>query len=1029
MKITSFSIQRKITTMMIYLILIGFGIFALTQLKVALTPDLDFPAVIIYTTYSGASPEDIENLVSRPIEEGVSSTENVEDITSQSQEGSSLVILEFTWGTDMDQAETDVRNNLDLVRDYLPDDANEPMVFAINPSMFPVMYVSLNSENLGPAELRRIAEDKVEPLIERIEGVASVTTMGGLQRQINIKLDPAMLAAHDVSAERIASTIQTGAGLTAAGSIETSSKKFNLRVYSEYRSVEQIGNIVVKTENGIPIHVKDIALVEDGYEEQTADVRINDGQGVALIINKQSDANTSQTAENVKKEIPEIENLLPQGTRLSIVYNQSEFINKSVNNLSSTVIIAFFITIAVIYFFLRNWRGSLIMAVSMPISVILTFGALMAADLTLNIISMAGLALAIGMLVDNSIVVLENTFRHRELGKSLVDAANYGASEVGMAITASTLTTLSVFLPVLFVPGITGQLFKDMVLTITFSLTVSLIVALTIVPLLSSLLLKTKEELLIAKKRTIDNKIEAMLSKLSNFYQKALNYSIYHKKVIILSILALAIGSFMLLPFMGGDFMPSTDQSFIQITMEEAAGSPLESLRETVLQCEKIIDEEVPELTNVLFQFGTQSGMGSINSSSTTISIILKLVPSDERDRTQFEIQDALRTRLNDVPGITYTIQSGGMMGNNESDIMVKLLGHDLEKSRLIAEEIESKIEKLDGFVDVRLNVQKKVPQLSVNLNQDMLNELNLTYLQVASMISTAIQGRTAAQYRESGDEYDVYVQLDKKFRQDRNAIENLVIPLSNGETIPLKQIGTVDEGLSQQKILRENQDRYIAVECNISGIDLTSATNKINEILSEMTIPSEFTVLIGGSAEDQQESNFYLMIALIVAIALVYMVMASQFESLLDPFIIMFTVPLSLIGVILFLFITGTSISVMAMVGMVMLVGIAVNNGIVLVDYINQLRQQGKSLYEAVEEGGIVRLRPVLMTALTTILGMVPLAMEFGAGSEMWSPLARTVIGGLTVTTVLTLILIPVIYIIFEEWGAKVKKRFFTKS
>ena len=1011
---------------MIYLVIIGFGLFSLSQLKVEFIPDMEYPMIMVYTSYTGVSPEDIENLVTRPIEEGISATENAEDITSQSSEGSSLVTLEFAWGTDMNQAEIDVRNNLDLIRDALPDDATEPMVIALNPSMMPVMYMTLNSPNLGPAELRRLAEDDVEPMLERIEGVASVTTSGGLERQINVKLDPVLLAAHHLSPSNVASAISTSAGLSPAGSIKTATKQYSLRVYSEYRSLDQIKNMVVKQNGDNPVLVCHVAEVEDGYEELSSDVRINGGQGVAITVTKQTDANTVQTVKNIYAALPGIQESLPAGTDFSVIFDTAEFTQNSINNLSSTAIISFILAIVVIYFFLRNWRGSLIMAVSMPISIIFTFGVLMMADLTLNIISMAGLALAIGMLVDNSIVVLENTFRHRDLGEDLITCADSGASEVGMAITASTLTTVAVFLPVLFVPGIVGQLFKDMVLTIAFSLTVSLLVALTLVPMMSSKLLRTKARSDQLHHTRFSLAINTFFDKLNHNYKKALHWSIYHKKAVLITVVLLLVGSFMLFPFLGGEFMPSTDESSISLTLEGAAGMTLSNSRQIVLECEEILKEEVPELKSALFQFGSQDSWRA--SSTSSISATLKLVPVNERKRSQFEIQDALRKRLNDLPGITFYMQSsgGGPMSTGENDIEVKILGHDLDMGQSIAEKIKAKMLAVPGLVDVQINMKDKVPQLSVHLNQDVLNDYGLTQLGVASLVSTAIQGQTAAEYRESGDEYDIYVQLDEKYRKDRSALSDLMLPLPAGGLVPLKQLGAVEETLSPLTIYRENQERYVTVGCNLSGLDLTSATSEVKKILSEVAIPSDFTVLIGGNAEDQQESFFYLGLAVLVAVILVYMVMASQFESLVDPFIIMFTVPLFIIGVLIFLFITDTSLSVMALVGVVMLVGIAVNNGIVLVDYINQLRERGEPLYKAVEDGGVTRLRPVLMTALTTIFGMIPLALQLGSGAETWMPLARTVIGGLTMATLLTLIVIPVIYIIFEELGDKIKQKLF---
>lgn len=1021
MSLIGISIKRKVTLAMIYIVAIGFGIFSLTQLKVAMTPDIDFPIVLVFTSYSGVSSEDIENLVTRPIEEAVSATENIKKITSSSSNSKSMVMLEFVYGTDMDQAETDVRNALDMIRDYLPSDAEEPFVLALNPSMMPIMMMSMNSKDLGPAELRKLGEDRVEPLLERVEGVASVEIAGGFERQINVKLNPVLLASHSLSPQDVATVIQSSAGLVSSGNIKTFTKEYNLRIYSEYRSLEQIRNIVVKP-GTVPLRLKDVALVEDGFKEQTGDVRINSRQGIAIVVSKQSDANTVQAAAHVKNELDNIKKVLPQGVDFEILFDTSEFTSNSLQNLSSTAIMSLIVVILVIFAFIRSFRGSLIMAISMPISIVLTFAVLYLSDLTLNVISMAGLALAIGMLVDNSIVVLENIFRYRSLGYKSVEASEQGASEMSTAIIASTLTTLSVFVPVLFVPGITGQLFKEMVLTVTFSLSVSLLVALTLVPMMASVVLK---ERLDNKKSKNGDKPNA-LKMLTDQYQKILHWSLYHKKYVLLITILMLVFSCCLVPFMGGEFMPETDQGRINVTIESATGAPLTSLRETVIKVENILKETAPEIVTATFRFGVQDGFSPGGSSGNTITTTLRLLPKKERKRSQKEIEIALRKKLDEIAGISYYFEGGGMMSSGESAVEIKVVGNDLTRAKAIADDLKARMEKVEGLVDIRVNVNDYIPQLDVHLKQDVLNDLRLTNMQVASIVSTAIQGRTVAKYREKGDEYNIYVQLDKNYREDREALGNLLIPISAGGTVPLRQIADIRETQGPVTIYRENQERYVSVGCNLAGIDLKTAVSKIEQIQSEIAVPSDMMLIMGGTAEDQQEAYFYLILAVLVGALLVYMVMAGQFESLLDPFIIMFTVPLSIIGVFILLFVTNTPISVMALIGVVILVGIAVNNGIVLVDYTNQLRSRGVGLYEAAEESGITRIRPVLMTALTTIIGMIPLALELGDGSETWAPLAVAVIGGMCATTLLTLVVIPCLYIIFEEWSEKIKSRLF---
>lgn len=1030
MQIAKYSIKHSVTITMIYILVVGFGLFGLSQLKLALFPDLSMDMIMVMTTYTGVGPEEIEELLTRPIEEAVAATENVDTVSSQSSDGSSTVTLEFTSGTDMDQAEIDVRNKLDQIRDYLPSDAAEPIVMAFDSSMMPILLLSVSSPTLGAAELRNLSEDQIEPLIERVSGVASVSTMGGLTRQINVKLDPVRLASYKLSAQDVVTALQKGGQLYPAGTIQTSTQKFNLRVYSEYRAVTQIENVVLTTQGGVPVRLTDVAEVEDGYEEQTSDVRVNGGQGIMLMISKQSDANTLQAVQNVKKMLPEITQTLPEGTEFNIMMDQSSSIENSINNLYTTAIQAFVLAVIVIYLFLMNWRGSLIMSVSMPISVIATFGLLMLADITLNIVSMAGLALAIGMLVDNSVVVLENIFRHRALGKPIAEAADIGTSEVGMAIMASTLTTVVVFLPVLFVPGTSGQIFHDMILTISFSLGVSIIVALTLVPMLSAKILGTHDETRPKRKGILKRLMEGGLNGLSRIYQATLHWAIHHKILTLLAVIVLFVLSLLLVPSLGMDFIPGMDQATIQVTLQQAAGVPLTTLRQTALQLEQIVKAETPEAESVFISFGSSQGMGR-SAGSSSITLYVMLAEKGERTRSQFEIENALRKRFDTIPGLTYAVQQNSGPTSGGSAIEINLRGYDTDASLALAEQLQAQMQQIAGLVDVELNIKESVPQLEVHLNQDVLNDFMLSDTTVARLVSTSIAGATAATYREGGDEYDIDVRLAEAYRKDREALGELLIPVNNGAAlIPLNQLGAIEETRAIPTIYRENQERYVSVSCNLApGLDLGSARQHVEALLAATPIPANITVEMGGNAADQQKSMMYYAIAFLVSIVLVYMVMASQFESLVDPFIIMFTVPLCAIGVVGILYLTHTSISVMALVGVVMLVGIAVNNGIVLVDYMNQLHAKGTDLYKVAEIAGADRLRPVLMTAGTTILGMVPMALEIGTGSELWSPLARVVIGGLTSTTFLTLYIIPVLYIIFERIAERVKGFFGQKS
>jgi len=1023
MILTKFSINRQITLLMFYALILSFSFFAFTQLKIDFFPDIQFPIAGVITNYQGVGPQDVENLVTRPLEEAISSVKNIEKVNSQSFTGSSIVMLEFKFGTDMEQAEVDIRKNIDFIRDFLPADAGEPLVFVFDPSMTPIMFLSLSSPYLGQSELRRLSEDKIEPLLERVAGVASVQTQGGLQRQINVNMDPTLLSSYALSPNDVTRALQFARGIQPGGTIETLEKTFQLRLMSEFTSLEQIRNTIVTMRGGKTIYVKDVASVEDGFRETSTEVRANFGEGILIVINKQSDANTVLTTNEINAALPDIIKQLPQGTNFSVIWAQSEFITQSVNNLRDSAFYAFILAFLVIYIFLRNFRGSIIMGISMPVSVIATFAVLYAADLTLNIISMAGLALAIGMLVDNSVVVLENIFRHREMGKSRLQAADDGASEVGMAITASTLTTIAVFVPVLFVPNITGQLFKDMVLTITFSLMVSLFVALTLVPMMSANILHEERHDKKGKYSAFKNKLGLFLDKLTANYSRTLKWSLEHKKTVLFSVLGAFILSIFLATILGGEFLPRTDQGFMNLIIEAPSGTPTERTRLIAYQLEDIVKDVVSpqELESISIIYGQREGIGGFGTTASTIETFIKLKPVSQRQRSQFEITDLMRERLNKIPGITYLFQEGGSF-STEKDIEIKVLGFELDGALSIANQIKAKLQKVEGFVDIGLNVKETTPELQVHLDTDRLNAYHLSTFDVAGNISTAVQGKVVARLREKGDEFDIRVQFSRNFRNQKESLQNIQIPLATGQMISLRDISEIQQEEAAPTIFRENQTRFVSVGAGLSGIDLSSAVTEIERIIDETPISSDYQVIVGGTAEDQQEAFFYLGLAFIAAILLVYMIMAAQFESLVDPLIIMFTVPLSVIGVFIFLFITQTKISVMALVGLVMLVGIAVNNGIVLVDYINKVKRSGLDLYDAVEKGSIARLRPVLMTALTTILGMVPLALEIGSGSETWAPLARAVIGGLTATTGLTLIVIPILYILFERGGERVK-------
>jgi HAE1 family hydrophobic/amphiphilic exporter-1 len=1029
MQITKTAIKRGVTFLMIYIVAVGFGLFSLGRLRIDLFPSLDFPIIAVIAQYTGVGPFDIETVVTRPMEETVASVQNVKTVNSFSRQGLSLILLEFAWGSDMDQAEIDVRNNLDFIEDYLPEDMSEPLVFAFDPSMQPIGFLGLGSKVHGLAELRRISERDLEPRIERIPGVAAAYTSGGLQREIKILVDPIRLKAHNVSIQQVETALRMNNLQLPSGWIDDKQQEFTIQTQGEYRNVEEIENTSVMVMNGSVIRIKDVATVVDGFVEQRSHVWTNDKPAVILIIQKQSDANTVSVVREMNRRMPSIISELPKGVDLETIYDQSEFINRSMSNLGNTAIQAILLAFLVLLFFLRNIRSSVIVALSIPISMIVTFAVMDQAGLTLNIISMAGLALAVGLLVDNSIVVLESIFRHREQGKEPREAADIGTREVAMAITASTLTTVSVFVPVLFVPGLAGELFNDMVVTICFSLGVSLVVALTLVPLLASRFLKIGQN--VDEKsylKRLANRIGGWINRMQSVYVKGLDWSLNHRKIVLISTLAIFVVSMGILFTRGGEFFPESDQGIVQLAIDRSPGTSLDAMEKSVHAIDQIIHENVPEAEMVYTNFGQGEGMFAAFSSgaSSQGEIMIRLKSRSERKRSAEQIQDDLRERFKLIPDVEVRLEDRGEQTffGGGGDIAVEIFGHDLAIAEALANDVVTRVESIRGVASSEVSIEEAAPELKIHLDRQRIADLGLSTAQIGQVVSTSVLGSVVTRYREGGDEYDVRVQLRKDARKNTADIENIMIVTPMGRQIPLRAIANIERGKAPTEVVREDQERKVSVSIDVAGRDLRTTTNEVSRALRDVAVPNDFRIEIGGAAEDMIESFIYLGIAFLVAMILTYMVMASQFESFLDPFIILFTIPLSVVGVAWALFITGTTLSVMSLIGIIMLVGIIVNNGIVLVDYTNQLRERGHGLFEAIHIAGEARMRPVIMTALTTMLAMTPLALGLGESGENWAPMARSVIGGLAAGTALTLIVVPVIYASLESFSGRVKER-----
>jgi len=1017
MKLPELSVKRRVAFLMVFIAILGAGIFGLTQLGVDMYPDMEFPMIMVMSSMEGAGPEEMENLVTDPLEQALARVSNVKKVTSTSRAGISIVTAEFNWGHSLNQAETDVRRQLDMFEAALPDDATDPLVFALDPSMQPVLYVGFSSEVLNDFDLRTLIQEEIEPLFSRLDGVGSAVTSGGLERQINVEVDPTAMMSTGVTISQVVGVLSSVRNNTPAGRIDAGGMNMSIRIESAFHSVEEIEQIVVGMNAGSPVLLRDIASVEDGQAEELQYVRFNGRPSISMYMNKRSDANTVNVCARIRDQLENIDESYGDILTPAILFDQSEFIEQSINNLGSTALQACFLAFLVLLFFLRSWKSSFIAGISIPISVFVTFAVMHFTDVQLNMISLAGLALAIGMLVDNAIVVLENIFRHRSSGESPSDSAVNGAAEVSNAITASTLTTLAVFIPILFVPGIAGQLFKEMVLTITFSLTISLFVALSLVPLISSW---TKKLVPVVKPKSISGRIGKRLDRLEVRYNRFVTWAVDHKKIILFSTAGAFVMAIILIGQLPSDFFPESDDGFLMMNVELPIGSSLETTFETVQVLEDSIKAIVPpeDLLAVFTTVGEAEGIMAIfgASGSNAAMVRVRLTPSSQRTTSMFEYQDRIRDVLKDMPGVEYDAE-GGMSLFSSAAIEITLYGDDLDLLYEKAEEIKEAMAGIEGVKDARTSMQELIPEYSFAPDPVRLSLLGMSQAQLAMDVRYGFQGSRASIYREGDEEFDVFVRYPENLRDSREDLEYASV-LGR----PLISMGSLNQRVVSNTISRKNQARMVTISCDVSGKSLGEVSTDVMAMLRDIDT-SGFRYEMGGEMEDQKETFMYLGIAIMVAALLVYMVMAGQFESFLEPFIIIFTLPLAFIGVALGLFVTSTSLSVMAIIGMLMLAGIVVNNGIVMVDYANQLRKSGKDLKIAIVEASTTRMRPIIMTAATTILAMFPLALGVGEGAETWAPMAVTVIGGLFVATVLTLIVEPCIYVIFGSHKTFLRK------
>lgn len=999
---------------MIVIAIIALGIVSFRNLVVDIFPEIDLPIAVVATSYGDAAPQEVENLISQPIESSVSSVEGIQTVQSQSQSGSSLVLMMFNNGTDLDQALLDVREKVDQVKGFLPDEAGDPNIMRFSPDQLPVMWVGLTGEDAE--QLTNVAEDEIVPYFERQEGVASVNVEGGKEREIQLVLDEAKLQQYGLNPQTIMQAVSNQNSSASVGTVDKGDKDLQLRVSGEYESVDDIKNTVLMTEEGATLHVDDVAKVNDTFKSSDSETLVNGEPSIVLSIMKKTDNNTVEVADNIRAAIDDLEGDLVDGAHLDVVIDTSEFVQMSIDSVISNILIGGVISVFVLLLFLKSVRATLVIGLSIPIAVISTFALMYFTGETLNILTLGGLALGLGMMVDSSIVILENIFSYRQRGYSLFESATKGASELAPAVIASTTTTLVVFLPIVFTQGIASDLFTPLALTVSFSLIASLVVAITLVPMLSSKLLASAME--DHGRRYWFNRV---LERVNNGYSRVLKGVLKFRKTTVFGTLALIILSLGLIPFIGAEFIPESDEGQMGITIETEPGTSFAYTDDIVDQInEKLIPYEDQIETNFVSVGGEDMGMMGGGAASYT----MQLIPASEREQSTNEIVQAIDEDLKDIPGAEIKVTAMDSEVSLGDPIQIQLSGPEHEVLRDLADDVVDEISRVDGVYNPESSAGDGTPQLDIGIDKDKAATYGLTQDQILGQIQLQFTGQVISKYREEGREMDITMVYPEDERSTISDLQDMKIQTPTGAQVALEEVADLKEMQGPVALSRQNQQPQLNVTSEIMDRDLGSVVNDIEDTLASMNLPEGYAYDFGGQAEDMAESFTDLTIALVFSIFLVYAVMAVQFENFLFPFIIMFSLPATVIGVLLGLFVTGIPLSIPAFIGIIMLAGIVVNNSIVLVDYINILRERGMERYEAIIEAGKNRLRPILMTTLTTILAMVPLGLALGEGAEMQQPLAVTIIFGLTVSSIFTLLLIPVVYTLFDDFTGKFTRR-----
>jgi len=1014
----SFFIRRPVATFMLFIAVVSIGVISFLRLSIDLLPQIEFPSISIMTTYEGVNPHEMETLITRPIEEAVSTIQGVERVESFSAEGRSRVQLRFSWGTSLDSALSDVRAAVERVKGVLPEDADTPVVFKFDLSTFPIMMLTLSGE-MEPWRLRKLADEDLKYRLERVNGVAAVDVRGGLRREIQVNLSALKLTSYGITPSQVIAALKRDNIDVAAGDVLDREREVIVRTVGEFKSVNQIAETVVGVKDRQPIKVKDLGFVSDSFEKPTSSVFFNRKPGIRLAVSKLPDANTVDVSQRVEREIEKINAQMPH-IKIGKRFDSAEFIKDSISSLKQGLIIGAVLAVIILIIFLRRLYPTVIVSVAIPIAIIGTFAFMYLLGFTLNMITLGGLAIGLGMLVDNSIVVIENIQYHRNLGSGKKESSIQGASEVAIAITASTLTTVCVFIPVIFLGGLPKILFGQLAAVVTFSLICSLTVALTLVPVMASLGRENSRRRVLQE---LARKIEIYEGRILSGYSKTLYWVLKRRKWVYSLALFLFIASLFALKFVGKELMPETDQGEISITGELPVGTPLEKTEKVAKNISAMIENKVPEAELVMAMAGPPGFWSEAGSNGINIRVELKKKPV--RKRSTEKIAGFLRPHILSIPDFKSHVRLNEgffifrMLRGGGERIGVEIRGYELSKSLSLAKRISGIIEKIDGVTDTDIDLKEGNEEASIFVDNNKAADLGLTPGDIARTVSTYVLGTVSTYYRERGDEFPIRVELNESDRRNRSQLEELPIVTPSGKHILLKDIATIKRTYAPLSIRRINQERVVTVSAGFAGRDLGSIIADIKERISKLPLPEGLSINMGGEYEEQQKTFSGLIFGFILAIMLIYMVMASLYESLKHPFIILFSIPFAFIGVVAILLLTGTTLNVYSFIGVIVLVGVVVNNAIVMIDYINLLRRErGVGLVEAVVEGATRRLRPILMTTLTTVLALIPVAIGIGEGSEMQTPLSRVLVGGLTSSTLITLVLIPCIYVSFEKSG-----------